>query len=205
MSGAFQGAKYSILFDGQSLNYAPNNPLGGVNDYRHQLMVSFPHVTWQKDKNVGSSGVSWTTLATTAYRRLFPYCNTGLTNILIMCGGTSDIWDGDSGATVYSDMYTYSDNARTYGIDLVIACTITPNTVNSGAQETQRLDANSRIIADVSNKFDYSVAMAEDTDLDDASNLTYYGDGTHFTTLGATRAAAVVQTTLNSIISAEDR
>jgi hypothetical protein len=47
--------------------------------------------------------------------------------------------------------------------------------------------------------------MAEDTDLDDASNLTYYGDGTHFTTLGATRAAAVVQTTLNSIISAEDR
>jgi hypothetical protein len=122
-----------------------------------------------------------------------------------MCGGTSDIWGGDSGATVYSDMYTYSDNARTYGIDLVIACTITPNTGNSGAQETQRLDANSRIIADASNKFDYSVAMAEDTDLDDASNTTYYYDGIHFTTLGATRAAAVVQTTLNSIISAEDR
>lgn len=204
MSGAYQGAKYFIAFDGQSLNYAPQNPLGGVNDYRHQLMASFPHVAWQPGQNIASSGASWTNLATTAYRRLFPYCNTGLTNILVMVGGTSDIGGGDTGATVYADMWDYADDARTYGINIVIACTITPNSAFTAGQETERLDANSRILADALNKFDYEVDMAA-APLNVPSDILYYGDGVHFTTLGATIAAGMVQTVLNTIIAAADR
>ncbi len=199
---AARPAKYFIAFDGQSLNYAPQNPLGGVNDYPHQLMASFPKTAYRQ---VAASGVSWNNLQSTRWRRVIPYANSGLTNILVMTGGTTDYAEGTSGLGVYDLMGDYAGVCRTAGYDIVICCTTTPAISIAGANETNRLDGNSRVLADVSNYFDYEVAMSEHANLDDYSDPIYYGDSTHFTTAGATVAAGLVQAKLDLIIAAADR
>lgn len=179
-----------VVFDGQSLNAAPL-----ANPYPRQLMTTLRSgVPWT---NVPISGTSWTTLAKSASQRSYLFGTKAAVNIFIMCGGTSDITDGDTAATIYADMESYADGARTAGFDYVIGTTITPSTSFTGPQETVRVAANVLIMADAGAAFEAQVDFAADTRLDDPTDATYYTDGLHWTTAGAGVAAELMAPALD--------
>lgn len=209
--GQFRAAPYAFVFDGQSLNFVP---IGGPT-YPTVVMAGLavalgyesPHVV------VAQSGQSWTLLLNgstpppdaalgwvrPASVRLYPKANMGLTTFLLMCGGTSDVEEGDTGATIYADMVTYADLARAAGFDRIVAQTITPSTTFSAGEETARAAANVLILADADDAFDAVADCAADP-LDDPADTLYYSDGTHWTALGASTAAALTLTAVESLL-----
>lgn len=181
-----------MVFDGQSLN---NTPSAGVTSYPAQTMAG-RSVPWV---NAAVSGQSFTTLATTAAIRTDYLVKQADSTVLVLCGGTSDILDGDSAATVASDMAAYASARRSAGVDRVIATTITGNTAFTGPQESVRVAANALILADAT--YDAVVDLASVPELDDPADVTYYSDGLHWTTAGATAAAGAVGPVLSSVLA----
>lgn len=198
----FRAAPYSMVFDGQSLNLIP-----GAATYPSQMMDGFEidgaPPSWS---NVAEGGASWTVLGSggvgvvPAAQRLFPHLHQGLTTFLILCGGTSDVLENDSGAQIYADMETYVNAAKAVNAGLVVvAQTITPCTIFTGPQNTALANANTAILADANGVFDATVNVALDP-LDDAADTTYYADGTHWTAAGAAIAAERTLTAVESLL-----
>lgn len=175
-----------VVFDGQSLNIMP------VGNTYPALTMAGRGQPWSV---VGIAATSFTQLATTAASRVHPLAKPYAESTLVLCGGTSDLsTEGDSAATVLSDMVAYAAAARTAGFTRVIALTITPSTGFSAGANTQRLTANALILASAA--FDEVVDVAGHPSLDDATDVAYYSDGTHWTTAGATIAAGMVAAVL---------
>lgn len=188
MSPLLRAATFHVVFDGQSLNQFPASP----NTYPEQLMASYPTVPYE---NVAVDGLSWTTLATTVTTRLNLHAKAGLTSILIMCGGTTDIaTEGDTAQATYDQMVTYANNARTAGFDKVIATTITDGFVFDAGEQTIRAAFNVLLLADASDAFDGVADL--DAAMPSRLDTTYYADGLHWTTAGAALAASTVATVL---------
>lgn len=176
-----------LVFDGQSLNLMPVG-----NTYPALLMVGRVGA-WAA---VAISAASWTTLATTRTARLGQLGRACTPSVLVMCGGTTDLTDGDSGATVCADMESYATAARALGFDYVVACTITPSIGFTGPQETQRLAANVAIRASAG--FDAVADLVADSRLATITG-TYYADGIHWTAAGAAAAAETVGVAVDSL------
>lgn len=202
-SGHFRTSPYGIVFDGQSLNLIP-----GSNTYPMQMMAELEFdgypLPWA---NVARGGASWTELTNgtdlypAAPLRLYPRANIGLQTVLVLCGGTSDIFtEGDTGAEIYADMELYADNARGAGFDFVVAQTITPYNGISAGQETARDDANARILADAGNAFDDTVNLTTDPDMENPLS-SYYVDGTHWTETGAGVAADLTRPVVAALLT----
>lgn len=191
IAAAVHTSKARVVFDGQSLNATPIN-----HSYPRQLMtVLRSGVPWN---NVAIGGTSWSTLDNTALQRTYSHAPLANYAILILCGGTSDILEGDDGATVVADMFNYSNAGRSGGFDYVIGTTITPNLAFTGGQESIRTSANGFILAAVPATFNAVVDFAADSRLSDASNLTYYNaDGLHWTAAGADVAASLMAPALD--------
>ena len=181
------------MFDGQSLGLIPGAP----NNYPTVTMQSFPTWAWT---NVHIGAMSWTQLAATQTGRCHVHANTGLVTVLVMCGGTSDIYvEQDSGATCYADHVAYADAARAAGFDLVVATTLVKADGYGGGAETRRTDFNTLLLADASNAFDAVADFAADPSLDDPTDTTYYLDGIHWKIAGAAAAAACMVPVLQSL------
>lgn len=167
-----------VVFDGQSLNVVP----GPVTTFPYRTMRYYPNVPYSLN-DVAVSGTSWTVLNANAPQRVDPLASLAPFTILNMCGGTSDLWapELNDGPTVYADMVAYANARRTAGFDYVIAVTIAPSTTFDATQESNRVSANSLIMADASNAFDAQVDFAGIPQLTDPNNTTYYFDGTHYT------------------------
>ncbi len=177
----------ALVFDGQSLNLIPFGQWG-TNGFPQRVAAGLG-LPWE---NPSIGGKDWDTLQQDAATRTYIYGKFAAKTILVMNGGTSDVQLGDSGAQVYTDMSTFADGARTAGFSKVCALTITKFTGIPGGQDTQRIAANSAIMADASSKFDAKVDVANDVNLADPSNTTYYVDGLHWTSTGAAVAASLV-------------
>ena len=142
---------------------------------------------WSRNVAVGSA--AWHDLALTAVDRLFPYGGVALSTALVMNGGQSDLWDGESGAQVYAEEVAYAAAARAAGFDVVVAITICPGQY-SEAEEAARLEHNDLLLADASGGFDAVVDVAALPELADPTDLTYYDAlGIHWTEAGAQIAA----------------
>lgn len=181
-----------VVFDGQSLN---NIPSGGD---MPAAVMNGRGVAWA---NVSISGQAWSTLAGSASKRCHPLATSHGTSVLILNGGQSDILntgDDDTAATALADMESYADNARTAGFDTIIACTLPPSTSFDADDETQRLALNAAIRT--SDSWDEVVDLAANEDLDDASDLTYYSDGLHWTAVAAAAAASSVGAVLDTVL-----
>lgn len=208
-SGHFRAAPYSFVFDGQSLNQFPFQP----NNYPTQMMAALGTIDGLEPpwSIVAEGAASWSELAAGVYRptagvsvapavdRLFIHANQGLTTFLLMCGGTQDVLEGDTAATIYGDMESYADNAKAAGFTYVIAQTIATSTAFSGGEETVRDAANVLILADAGGAFDATVNI-DVAPLDDPADTDYYSDGIHPTALGATVLADVTLAAVESLL-----
>lgn len=186
----FRAAPFFVIFDGQSLNYTPVG-----NALPAQLMAGrrIPYTEqWV-------NGTAWSVLDDNLAVRIRPYANAGITTIYNMIGGTGDVNNGDSGATMYATMSAIAVTVKSYGVDIVVATTIMPSITHIGAEITARNDANTLIMADANGSFNYKVNLAAVAGLDDATNATYYGDGTHWLAAGATLAKDTLAPTYNTI------
>jgi hypothetical protein len=187
---------FRVVFDGQSLNVIPpyeGNILGWSYPWYLMRGRGIPASV------VAVSGQSWTTLFTTIESRLYPVLNRADVTVLIMCGGTSDIASGDSGAQLYADHRQYADAARTEGATYVIATTLVGNTGNDAGEEAARAAFNALLLADAGNSFD-AVVDLDATALTDWTDGDYYFDGVHWYDPGAVLAANTVAPALDLIL-----
>lgn len=182
-----------VVFDGQSLNLEPD----AATCYPTVLMEEYVTPYAKPYANVALGATSWTNNYTSAPHRCFQYGKCSPVTILIMCGGTADLsafgGELDTGAELYADMSAYADAARAAGFGYVINTTV--QDFNGGATpETNRLDANTLIIADADDKFDYVVDFAGDPRLDDSNDTTYYHtDKVHPNAAGAAVMAELMK------------
>jgi hypothetical protein len=191
-------APNAVIFDGQSLNLLPGG-YRGATSYPGQTMASFSSSVAAWDVTaVGSA--SWTALGQepiAASHRLFPYADMAPFTVLVMCGGTRDILEHDSGATVYADMESYADAARAAGFDYVIGTTITDSAIFGAAMDAARADANTAILADAGDAFDAVVDFGGNASLN--ANILA-NDGTHPDEAGAGIMAGLMATALDAVI-----
>jgi hypothetical protein len=148
--------------------------------------------------NVAFGGASWTALAPDAPTALYPKATAGM-DILVMCGGSQDITDGDSGQTLYDEEVAYAAGARSAGFDRVLVVTLVGNVSNSADQNAARLAHNDLLRTDPAGAFD-AVVDLDATALADWTNATYYEDGIHWTTAGAQLAAATIAPDLDDLL-----
>lgn len=196
----YRTARLAICFAGQSLNSLPGA-------YPGQLItaITAAHgaVRTPIRYNVWEAGVGWVPQSS-GFRliRVNPYGKSADINVLSMVGGTQDYINGVTGAASYSAMCTYADYARSVGFDVVIAATTNPCGLITGGNETKRVDGNTLVMADASNKFDYSVDVANDPRLDDPTDLTYYNaDQTHLIAAGGAVMAELMLVPFATILA----
>lgn len=183
---------HRIIFDGQSLNLISTD---AETTYPIFVMegLSLPYSV------VAVGGQSWTSLAGTAPTRLHPYGGTADTLTLVMTGGSSDILDGDTGATVMADAVAYADAARAAGFDNVICTTIPPTIAFDTSESDAKDDFNTLLVADAGSDFDAVVDLRV-TDLEDATDSTFYLDGVHWNAAGCEVAGGLAQTALTTVL-----
>lgn len=173
----------ALTFAGQSLNGNPT----GANSYPARLLALRPAARY----DAWIDGFPWSTLiARTSH--LIQGAKAGLVTGALMVGGTSDVNFARTGVQIYADMVTYANAARALGFGFVVASTITPSTNFAGQELVEWADGNSRILGDASGAFDAVADLAIDPRLDDATDLTYYADGTHPTNTGAIAIAELM-------------
>lgn len=203
---ARQPAPVRVVFDGQSMLDVPVPP----NSFPTFLMAGrgLPWIS------VGVDGNGWLDLTPTVGSRLYRQARNraGCTDVLILSGGQGDILNTapngqQSGATTYSRMVTYANNARAAGFAKVGCTTLPPVGPNvlgtgrpNGTEQTALTDLNVLILAN-SGGFD-GVADISVAPLDDATNTAYFNvDRTHLTAAGAKAAAAIVAPMLDAILA----
>jgi len=122
------------------------------------------------------------------------YATQALETRLILCGGSSDVWENDLGETVYENMVTYAEARRDAGYAKVIAMTIPPNSVNAGLQENFRQDANAAIIGDAAGAWNAVANLTTSVFLEDWEQSTY--DGIHWHEEATDEVAALLTAVL---------
>ena len=198
-------APYSFVFDGQSQNFFPIGP----DTYPKQLMADLGTIDGYVPPSsmVAEGGASWSMLlaGTTpgvapATIRTHPRAHQALITFLVMCGGTQDVLENDTAATIYADMVAYANAARVAGFEPIVATTVPPSTTFSGPQETQRAAANVLILADASNAFD-GVADVTVAPLNNPADTTYWNvDGIHWNETGCGLVADIVRAVIEGLI-----
>lgn len=125
-----------------------------------------------------------------------PYANLARKTAALICTGSSDIWDGESGVGLYAEHVAWAARRRAAGFDKVIACTLVGNQTNTSPQNTERLGFNVLLLADASAAFD-DVVDLDATALATWTDGTYYqGDGIHWKAAGAQLAADTIRPVL---------
>lgn len=200
MTGAYRAAECAIVFAGQSLNSLPAA-------YPGQLLTTLAatYGITPTRLNIWEAGVGWVPQSS-GFRlaRLDPTLRTAEINVLSMVGGTQDYINGVTGAACYAAQVTYSARAKVINpAAIVLGTTTHPSGSITAGNETERQDGNSRVMADASNAFDYSVDVAADPRLDDPTDLTYYNaDQIHLTNAGGAVMAELMAVPFATILAA---
>lgn len=145
----------------------------------------------RKFRAVASNGKTLATIVSGSAADFDPFLteHSAFTNHnAILMAGINDIAGGATAASVQSNISTYVSDRTTAGWDAVYVCTILPSTTLTAGEETVRNDVNAWIRANVTNYID----TAGDPRLDDATDATYYSDGTHQTQAGAAVVAELM-------------
>ncbi|MGQ0832564.1 MAG: hypothetical protein ACT4OV_12895 [Microthrixaceae bacterium] len=186
---------WRLVFDGQSLNNLPEPP------------ESFPSLVMAAlrtpGRSVAVSTLSWTNLALTADRRLFPQAALAERTILVMQGGQADLaGEHDSGRELYDQEVAYAEAARSAGFDIIVGTTIPPaRLLFSGTAHTERVIANELLLADPLGAFDAVVDLAGDPRLADPKGPAFAADGVHFSATGARVAADLIGPVVRSLMA----
>lgn len=202
------------VFDGQSLNILPSTGAIGL---PYQSIQGKTATACVPGDIVAIGGTAWTTLAESQVQRSFRHANAAPTTVLVMTGGTKDVFNNELGAAIYATVKSYAVAARAAGYNKIVVTTTTQNAGNFGAMETHRKDLNNLLIGNADAAFDQVVDLASDStlsspgappsgttvygsgNLSNASNTTYYADGVHWTAAGAADAGISVSIGLTRI------
>lgn len=194
------------IFDGQSLNkFPPRND----NQYGYSWCYHVMRGRSAPWGEVALGGTAWSTLALTAgppHNRLFPYLNRADNTILLMCGTTTDILEGDLAATAYADQVAYATAARAVNPDLkIVNMTLIGNGVFTGPQKTQQLAHNALLLADAAGAFD---GVADPHAAFEAeygptywANTDLFVDGLHLWLEGTEFYASVINPVVDAVLA----
>lgn len=183
--------------DSQTSGYG----LSAGQDYPSQLDVLLPATDIVTNVGAASNTLNDMTnqaAATDATKKF------GYRNILVIWGGTNDMYGGQSGASTYTEFVTYCQARQTAGWT-VIALTCLPR---SGAAtpanfETQRTAFNTPIRANWATFATALVDIAADNRIGDSGDeldMTYYqSDNTHLTQAGYAIVAAAVKAAIDAL------
>lgn len=181
------------LFYGQSRNNLPAAPLSWP-----ARLMSGRKIPWH---NASVDGNSWTALQPLAATLIHDYIPHAVHTTLFMQGGEADIKftvPGDTGLKAYQDMRDVADDAKAAGVNVVVALTCPGSAFFPPANELERVDYNSRIMADADGAFDYKVDI-QVGDLIYSDTSPDYADFLHFSTQGAEDCKNLVAPTANLI------
>lgn len=200
---------HRVIFEGQSLNNVPpdtNSVLG--HGYPWHLMrglglpYNIPAVSGTPLYEPGweathSRGDLYSDLDT----RVFPLIGRDEKTIVIICGGTSDVWSGNSGEEIYANHVQHAEAMYDAGADYVIVTTVCKANNMTEPMNTERGVCNSLLLANGDSVFtavaDLSVTpleITEDVDpVKEGYNNPYYFDGVHWYDPGAIICADTVR------------
>lgn len=173
-----------MVFDGQSLVNVPpwegDEAFGIFGWSWPRLAMALQAQTVPGYDQPAVGGTSLTTLASSFPTRARPWITPASfePTIYVLCGGTQDVLDGDTGAQIYADAGALADLARAAGAVYVVCTTTHPATGFTAGQNTQRLAGNALILADASGKFNATINF-EQPGLDNPADPRSYFDGTH--------------------------
>jgi len=191
----FRAAPFALIAEGQSLNFSPSSS----DNYPIRVVAGLSSYRFSSPINTALANTGWFSLEPTLDDRVTPYVNAGLETFGLLCGGSTDINLSYTAQNIYDKMCDISDTLKAAGINRVVALTIPPSTLIT-SNETKRTDTNALIVADASLAFDGVANVAVISGLDDATNVTYYSDGTHWTATAAQLAADAVVAVLTEIL-----
>jgi lysophospholipase L1-like esterase len=231
-SFSFSGELYEIMIFSPALNVAQvtqlrayaNTTYGTEHTYTKQIVFdgdsitrgikAFPHnyplrtldtlgSEW-RGWNYGKDSQKVSDMNTDAASEIDPLYSAGyIKNVIVVWGGTNDLFFSDSAATTYSRLQTYWAARRSAGWK-VVATTILPRTEagTPAGFETARQSVNTSIRGDTS-LYDALADVAADSrigDAGDSDDTTYYNsDKVHLNTTGAGVVAGIVATAVATV------
>ena len=178
----------NLMCDGDSLTYGYGSRAN--RSYPSQLGLSSSIQVW----NLGLAGQTMASMVTVAATLVDPNFVSGQTNVLVIWGGTNDLFGGTAPATVYADLSSYISARCSAGWNKIAVLTCLPRT---GDNETNRATYNSLITANTAGA-DVVVDVASNSDLSNDTNGTYfYTDDTHLTAAGYAIVAGMVSSAID--------
>lgn len=192
-------APVGIVFDGQSLN---DNPFAVGTGYARTLASHLGYSMPLPDTWIGGAG--WNQLNPAQPDRILRYAKVGTVNVGHLMGGTTELSLSVTGATIYSRMVTAAQAMTAAGFGLIVAATVTASDqITAGAQETERADLNSRIMADASNAFGLSINLCPTAgvNLDNYASACFI-DQTHWSNTGRDIALGIAEPLIVAAVAA---
>jgi lysophospholipase L1-like esterase len=123
-----------------------------------------------------------------------------LKQVVVIWGGTNDLYHGASGATAYTRLLARVNAYKAAGYTkiIVVNCLKRIDSGTPGGYETERADFNSRVAAGVATEGWVLADIAAVTNLQDPSNTTYFLDGVHLSGTGQDQMSPVVRDAVNA-------
>lgn len=198
-------ATRNIIFDGNSIvEGGPNNT---ILDFTGVSAASLG-LGFQDYFNYGISGQTTAQMVTAGVSRIDPQYNAALRssyNIVCFFEITNDLLTTQNAVTSQANVKAYCLARRAAGFKVVVG-TCLPRTGQYAGFEADRLAVNAWIRANYTNFADALADIGNDATIGQtgqASNATYYSDGTHPTTAGHAIVATYFQAAITALTTAK--
>lgn len=180
-----------IVFDGQSLNLVPN----AAQSFPTKTMATgITHTAWY---NAAITATSWTQRAVDAAervdKRLRSVPTTGICTLFDTAGTRNIAALNQDAATAFAEAAAYWADRRTAGFDLIVASTLAPSTSFVGDEPAEMAAFNNLLRAAVGDEIDALADWDTIPEATDATNTTYFPDGTHLSDALTTLIAPVTR------------
>jgi lysophospholipase L1-like esterase len=184
VTALLRGARL-LLFDGQSLPLGPSTALA----YPARTVAALSGTFGQVE---AVSNTTWLQRSTRAARRVDRHLRrTTGRKVLVDCGGTSNINNGENAAAILAEAEAYWTARRTAGWDLIVATDVPDSIGFQPDEETQRAALNAALAT--SSLVDVFVPIAATLGDPTGPNFT---DGTHLAAPGAQAIADLLAAAL---------
>lgn len=196
-----------IFFEGNSLTALAVNSITIVGG---QYVANTAYATVILSKNgvamtsYAVSGRSQTDINASVSTNITPYVKQN--DIIFLWEGTNDLnVNGASSAQAWTNVLTYINSVSSIGVKLIIGTVIARDKIGDAADLMTRIDEYNTLVRDNAIVYNYTVCdLGADPLFDvraDASNATYYnGDKVHLATAGQNTIAALISTSIISLI-----
>lgn len=169
--------------------------------WTEQLQLTLGHQCWLIS-NAGLDGETVANMLTRQSAKILSSLGSFPFQIYVVWGGLNDFFiDGASAATIYSNLKTYCANIKSADSRaIVVLCTELPST--GAGWNAVRATINTSITTEASPTWDYIADLAANGTIGDdadASDTTYYSDGTHPTVAGDAIISSIIYNVIKDL------